>query len=135
METKHIAVGLIIIDGKLAILDHIKIGLLTAPMGKQEPREKIRETLNREMFEEVDIVVKEASLVSRFTLQFDDYKVLCNVFHITEYVGPLWNKEPQKHREILYLTHTDLLAYKGSGWLDKTLTKCMELNVLEPLFN
>lgn len=70
------------------------------PGGKVENNETVLEALKRELLEEIDITLIQASPLIRIHHDYDDKSVLLDVWCIDEYTGEAFGKEGQKTRWI-----------------------------------
>ena len=104
--------GIIITDSGYCILDHVKHDMLTFPIGKVHSDQNPYDGLKMEMFEELDIRVQKAKELFNYkrVYDFDGHKVNVNthVFIIQKYTGKIRNKEPKKHRNVLFMSLTDI---------------------------
>ncbi len=98
----HVAVGVIYNSNKNKVLitkrtagQHLE-GLWEFPGGKVEKDEDILSALNRELFEELGIVVKAAKQLTVISHDYPDKKVLLDVWEIYDWTGEPEAKEKQK---------------------------------------
>ena len=99
-------------EGKILVQDHVKLDAITLPGGKVENDEDIHDTLERELKEELGIIVKRSiqfgNEVEMGVLEYPagsgQYMNFTQTFFgITEYDGEIENKEPNKHKRILWV--------------------------------
>ena len=118
MEKRTIAAIIKDKDEKVLIQDHVKTAAYTLPSGKWESDrgETIEDTLKRELFEELGIVVTEFHCIYECEFSGIEYPAgsgnLTN-FHafyyiIDEYINEVVNREPNKHRDLLWLTSEEI---------------------------
>ena len=91
-------------DGKLLTLDHVKQGIFTIPVGKVDEEELPRDALVREMREEIGVTptsYKLLEITEHLNRNGGSYKGYH--FGVTTFEGTPYNKEPEKHLEMLYL--------------------------------
>lgn len=134
MSQKDIVLALIMCDGNLILLHHNEINRLTAPMGKVETGETHGDALVREMFEELDIHIKFVRCLTDFKIYFKDVLKHIYVSEVLSFNGQPINKEPHKHAELIMLSYDELVTYQAEGLLDIALLKCLELDLIRPLF-
>lgn len=111
----HLGVAAVIRNDKneILIMDHVKFDCWTLPMGKVKEDETIEEGLKVELFEELDISIKEYELLTNEVRYYDrgekEISVDCYVFEIRKYNGVIINKEAEKHRELKWISLDELL--------------------------
>jgi 8-oxo-dGTP pyrophosphatase MutT (NUDIX family)/predicted ATPase len=117
----HDAVALVIRDetGRILCLFHNKFDFWTIPLGKAEGDQTPEEAAAAEAFEEVGI------RVSRLLKRYQGTKVYCreginivtffHIFEVTEFDGTPYNKEPDKHREMRYMSELELRDLKRTS--------------------
>ena len=71
------AAGAVILDGKILLVRHNRLNLWQIPGGIQETGESIQQTIERELLEELGLVLKTGELISvfshpRWTIHFPD---------------------------------------------------------------
>lgn len=118
MEKRTIAAIIKNDEGKVLIQDHVKTAAYTLPSGKWErdKGETIEDTLKRELFEELGINVNEFHCV--YECKFSDIEYPAGSgnltsFHafyyiIDDYSNDVINKEPNKHRDLLWLSSDEI---------------------------
>lgn len=135
-ENPELSVSAIITNkkGELLVLDHVKCNSLTIPGGKINGDESIEEALEREIFEELGIIIKEYTYYAsnnflcsypqngtkKELVYFRDYCYIIN-----NYEGQIENKEPNKHKSIEWIDRADLIdiEYSKSDLLIEYLSK------------
>lgn len=94
------------------IQDHVKHDMLTFPIGKCKNGEVPSEGLCTEMREELGIDVAAAKLVCDFTKVYDftgkPVNIHTFVFDVLSYQGTITNKEPEKCRELRWMTRAEI---------------------------
>ena len=106
-------------EHKILFEDHIKCNGFTLPGGKVEESDiSLTEALMRELHEELGITVTEGSCIHLFSNFFQDveYPVgsgnkityMSHVYIISEYYGDITNMEPDKHRDVKFLSLPEL---------------------------
>ena len=117
----HIGVGgLVIINDKILIMKHNKFNTLAIPMGKCEDDESPLEGLKREMKEELDIDVKDATLIKRKEFEVDRgqiIKINNYLFLINRIEGKIKNLEPKKHEWIKMIDIEDFINIESNTQL------------------
>lgn len=103
-------VGAVIRNGDLVLVqDHVKSGCWTIPVGKAEPGETYITTITRELKEEMDLDVKSGRSILEKEEYCVDALVQQVVFEITvSNLSELKNLEPEKHRELKWMTVKEL---------------------------
>lgn len=76
-------------------------GLWEFPGGKVETNETVLEALKRELFEEIDVSLINASPLIRIHHEYDDKSVLLDVWRVDDYTGEAIGKEGQEIQWIL----------------------------------
>lgn len=118
IKATHILASGIIRDkaGRMLLEWHNKANGLVLPSGKANPYEDPYRTLVRELHEELGIIVTDATLNERSSYQaeypvgsgnwviFDEYNYIVN-----SYTGVIENKEPEKHKELTWLSESEIL--------------------------
>lgn len=118
IKATHILASGIIRDkaGKMLLEWHNKANGLVLPSGKANPYEDPYRALVRELHEELGIIVTDATLNKRSSYQseypagsgnrviFDEYNYVIN-----SYTGVIENKEPEKHKELVWLSESEIL--------------------------
>ena len=79
----------------------IYAGGYVLPGGHIEAGETVLEAARRELYEELDIQVKEADLEFKMVEPVADYIVF--FFEVKRYQGQIKNKEPEKHVDMQFL--------------------------------
>lgn len=134
MKQKDIVLALIMCDDKLVLLHHNEINKLTAPMGKVETGETHMDAIDREMFEELDIHVQFIRRLPDFIIKFKEVPKHIYVIEVLSFNGEPINKEPHKHSNLIMLSYDELLDCCERGLVDIALLKCLELDLIKPLF-
>ena len=100
-------------NNRYLIQDHVKTNLYTLPCGKVEDNESEEDAVIREMKEELGI--KVTKLTKHFqkedfgiVVNGKSYDTITNYFIIDSYEGIIMNKEPHKHRALLWLTKKEI---------------------------
>ena len=73
-------------------------GLWEFPGGKREPSETAWQTLSRELKEEVDIDVLDASPLIKIDHDYGDKHVVLDVWNVSAFQGEAWGREGQECR-------------------------------------
>lgn len=114
--------------GDVLVQDHVKAGAWTIPVGKVEDGETPEEGITRELFEEMNLKVKSAKiitetiehLVAHGGVNGNVRQVVCEVTVVD--IHQLKNLEPHKHKEIRFMSETDLLKKEVTSitklWLE-----------------
>jgi 8-oxo-dGTP diphosphatase len=101
--------------GEILLQDHVKLDRYTLPGGKVDPGEKSKDALVREVREELGVTITKAYAVGRANLGKQEYPAHSgNFIHFTqeyfvvqEYSGRITNKEPNKHRDLVWVRPED----------------------------
>lgn len=105
-------------NGEVLVQDHVKLDAITLPGGKIDPNEKTEFAFIREMFEELGILpfrYKKVMTADCGMLEYpahsnEYFKFTQTYFIITEYKGNIENKEPEKHKALLWLKPSELAS-------------------------
>lgn len=109
MRTYRVIAGVIKNEeDKLLMLDHIKTGLWTIPVGKVESGETLYQGLVREMKEEVNIDVVHCHEVAQYQFNFMQGITDTYIYNITSYIGEIINMEPMKHLNLKWMTISEI---------------------------
>lgn len=125
-ETDGRVLVIFIDKDKFLLLDHKKIGKWTFPIGKIDKGEYPYITCQREMYEELGIIVRKA----------DDLKIKglkgplnpnahFHVFKVTHYDGKITNKEPEKHKALKWFTVDQIVKMIEQNEVDKVTADCL----------
>ena len=114
MKIYEVVVGIIKKEDKVLVLRHNKCkGLCLFPSGKIEDGESSFEALFREMFEEIGIEVHSATPLQKFRKFYDRVDGIMHtneqVYIIQDFSGIPFNKEPNKHLEMKWVSIEDIL--------------------------
>lgn len=123
IKASHILSSGIIRDksGNMLLEWHNKAQGYVLPSGKANKDETPYEALVREMREELGIEVTEATLNTHSSYQadypkgsgnwviFDEYNYIIN-----SYEGIIENKEPDKHKELVWMNESDIMMYDSN---------------------
>ena len=117
----HEGVAMLIMngEGKVLVLDHTKLNCWTIPVGKVKHGQTLLEGLKEEAKEELGIsptyVIHEAwkqmDTEIRMGVPVD---IKLHLYRIVDYTGNITNNEPEKHRDIKWMSLEELneLEYK-----------------------
>jgi len=115
----HNAIGCIIWNednSRVLMQDHIKFNFWTIPVGKVDLGDTIDNTVKKEMKEELNINVKRFKVIYDWTSNYNRngklVKVHAYLCEILEYNGTIKNNEPQKHRELKWMTIDEIKNLK-----------------------
>lgn len=110
VDRKEVVVGVIKKDEKYLILKHNKCkGLYLFPSGKVEKTDLFKQdAMRREMFEEVGIkVISFKKYASNIPAWYDRTDGIMHtsetIYLIEDYDGTPFNKEPNKHEEMVWI--------------------------------
>lgn len=98
-------------------------GLWEFPGGKVEANETVREALQRELHEELNIDVRLAEPLIKISHQYSDKLVLLDVWLVTEYDGLA---ESQQQQPLKWLTLLELADYTFPA-ANQPILKCLSL--------
>lgn len=108
MLTVQVAAGIIWEDGRfLAALrpkGKPRAGYWEFPGGKQEPGESMRETLCRELLEELDIICEAVQPWQTLSHDYPDVRVVLHFMHVTAFTGA---PVPRDGQELRWVTPED----------------------------
>jgi len=105
----HVVAG-VLVEGDRVLLAHRSPArrwypdVWDLPGGHIEPHETSRAALERELREELDVVVVMAEATDR--IQFGD--VVLDVWTVSEWTGAPVNRAPEEHDEVRWFTARDL---------------------------
>jgi len=113
-------------DGKILMLDHVKLNFWTIPIGKIEIGDTIEQTLKIELKEEVNIIPIKYAQIGQFTKKYNrggvKVQITSHIFRIDKWRGTVKNNEPKKHRSIKWMSKGELLKLARAKKLsDSTL--------------
>jgi ADP-ribose pyrophosphatase YjhB (NUDIX family) len=118
-HTNKLVAGVFTVEGIYTpVLFHNKFKLWTIPVGKVEINETPQEALEREMLEELGVVIKEYELLISQTLEYNNTSHMAFIYRIHEYDGDIKNKEPFKHRELFMARYYDFAQLMDDGITD-----------------
>ena len=105
----HDAVAAVIKNNDVEILmqEHVKYGFWTIPLGKAKNDQSVDEGLKQELFEELDISITRYKEITGRNYTYTDgrnIKVTAHIFEILSYTGKIYNKEPHKHKQQIFLS-------------------------------
>lgn len=133
----HISVGVMILNNydQVLILDHVKLNMLTIPVGKGEPGETAFEAICKECWEETGLIINSAIEV----LQFDTWQIkngikvneYNHIFICVDYKGKLENKEPQKHRDLFWMDLDEFYDLDTISFMTNTLNDAISKGYIE----
>lgn len=99
-------------EGQILVLDHVKHRQFTLPIGKVEKGLSPRETLIKELGEELGIVPTKMRQVRThkdyYMVEGKPVSVLNHLYMVDEYDGKVTNKEPEKHKSFKWLSRKEL---------------------------
>jgi len=113
-------------DGKILMLDHVKLNFWTIPIGKIEMGDTIEQTLKIELKEEVNIIPIKYTKIGEFSKKYNrggtKVQITSHIFRIDKWRGTVKNNEPKKHRSIKWMDKGELLKLaKAKKLSDSTL--------------
>ena len=100
-------------DGKILVQDHVKYNFLTCPVGAVEHGELHSDAMIRELKEELDIEAGEMTLLLTGNIRCGDSWVDTHIFELQTYRGEITNKEPHKHRSLMWYSKEELNALRS----------------------
>lgn len=100
-------------DGKILVQDHVKRGFITCPIGTVEHGELHLDAMIRELKEELGIEAGEMSLLLSCNVRCGDIWVDTHIFELQTYRGEITNKEPHKHRSLMWYSKEELNALRS----------------------
>lgn len=118
--------GLIMNEKKeILVEDHVKLDSLIMPGGKQDEGEDSIASLGRELYEELDIVIDDIVEMRRrryenvnYPAGSDTFVVFNHIFYkILTFSGKIKNKEPLKHRSLIWATKEELLKRNDLSYI------------------
>ena len=102
-------------EGKILVQDHVKHNFLTMPIGGVEPGESHRTAIIRELQEELGIEKAAFTTILTGDIKCGDQWVDTHIFEVAIYHGEIINKEPHKHRSLMWYSKEELLALRSVG--------------------
>ena len=117
----HNSVGAIVTNefGEILVEDHIKYNFFTLPIGKAHLNEDLGKILKKELFEECNIEVLSLKEIARITKEDirEGHKVRMGIilFEITDWTGNIYNKEPHKHRSVMFMSVEKIREITNNG--------------------
>ena len=117
MKIFEVVVGVIKKEDQVLVLRHNKCrGLCLFPSGKVEDNEHLFDALKREMNEELGIEVINAIPLSSSEQNYEWYDRVDGIMHthetvywIRDYKNIPYNKEPNKHLEMKWVSKEDII--------------------------
>lgn len=131
---KVIAAGVVLYDGRILIIqrakdDDVFPNLWEIPSGKKEPLEKIEDTVNREVKEEVGIDVKVVGFVSVFNFQVEKENEIRDATQINFLVSPLGKPEVKlsaEHQDFAWVKEDEVDKYNLSKETKEVVKKAFK---------
>jgi ADP-ribose pyrophosphatase YjhB (NUDIX family) len=113
-------------NGKILMLNHVKLNFWTIPIGKIEIGQTIEKALKQELKEEINIIPVKYTKVTQFSKKYKRGKttvrITSHIFRIDHWRGSIKNNEPEKHRALKWMSMKDLQMMKRAKKLsDSTL--------------
>lgn len=110
---------------KILMMDHIKLGRWTIPVGKIKPGDSEEYTLEKEMEEELGIrVVSYIELINfdrPYIINGVNVNISFSIFDIIDYKGWVQNLEPSKHKELVFMNMEEIKNLKKISTVTKAL--------------
>lgn len=112
----HIAVGAYILNDKneLLVLEHVKWGWWSVPVGKGEDGETAEQAFRREVEEELGLTDYKMSKVYEQRIRYNhagqEVTDLLVGYELSGIVGEPRNLEPEKHRNFGYLPVSEVIS-------------------------
>jgi len=109
-------VGAVIKDdqGRILMQDHVKGGFWTIPIGKAKINQTPEDAVDMEVWEETGLIIDAKHLISRTPDRVKVYgemvDITVSIYAVDRYHGTLVNKEPEKHREMKFMSISDIRA-------------------------
>lgn len=128
----HDAVGLIIKnhEGKYLCFHHRKFDFWTIPIGKAESDQTPEEAALKEAQEECGIIVHAIQKKFQGTKEYKRKGKLIKVFfflyEITKYKGEIFNKEPDKHLDMQFVSIDEIRQFETTSDATKMFLKSFE---------
>lgn len=122
----HDAIGAVIFNqkGELLVLKHNKFDFWTIPIGKVQSDATLKETVIKEVKEEVNLDVIECKklveLPQTYYRRGKWVQVVLHVFEVTRYSGKLKNMEPDKHEHMTWSSIDIIRGMEKSSLSDAT---------------
>ena len=95
-------------DGKILMMDHVKLNFWTIPIGKIELGDTIEQTLKIELQEEIAVLPIKYHKIGQFTKKYNrggtKVQITSYIFRVTKWRGTPKNNEPKKHRSIKWMS-------------------------------
>jgi 8-oxo-dGTP pyrophosphatase MutT (NUDIX family) len=131
----HSGIGAIIRNDKneILMLEHIKFGFWTIPVGKVDKGDSLQKTLYKELKEEVNIEVDDYEFVSMETRKYKrkgkTVKVKQYLYIIKEWTGKVKNNEKNKHSDLQWMTLDKIERLNNIS--DSTKAMIRHFNIME----
>ena len=135
-ENPKISVSGILKDnlGRILLLDHKKCNALSLPGGKIEPHESLEDAIRRELYEEIGIEIEDMTLIDNGKLFLCEYPYGSNEyvwfkdysFEINLFSGTIYNKESEKHRDLIWMDPKEVDYENASELLKSYLDSLTE---------
>ena len=101
--------------GEILLQDHVKLDRFTIPGGKVDPGENCLDALEREIYEELGVVITNATHLGKVDLGDVEYPAHSNnyiyfsqdYYLVNKYTGTITNVESNKHRELIWVKPED----------------------------
>lgn len=109
------AIAAVIYDDKWNILiqDHVKLDFYTIIIGKVKPWENLEEVMKKEVLDETWLsVIKYTKLITKewiYDYNWVQIKIRNHIYIILKYTGTPFNKEPEKHRSLSFMSIKDVM--------------------------
>jgi len=130
----HSGIGAVIKNDKdeILMLEHIKFGFWTIPVGKVDPGDSLQKTLYKELKEEVNIDVKDYEFVSMETRKYkregNTVKVKQHLYIIKEWDGEVKNNEKNKHSDLQWMSLKEIKKLNNIS--DSTKAMIRHFNII-----
>lgn len=99
--------------GRILMQDHVKFNFWTIPIGKADPGESPEDALDKEIEEECAIKVKGKKLLDvkphSYVRWGNKVTVTKYLYEILDFEGEIKNSEPEKHRELKFMTIDEIM--------------------------
>lgn len=127
----HDCVGIFIYENnKILMLYHNKLRMWAIPVGKVKPGQNINDALIEESKEElgIDVIAYDEIITTYrpYIINGINVRVDYHIFKINKYSGEIKNMEPNKHRELKFMSPEDIKKIEPRSTASKLIIRYLE---------